>query len=89
LTSGVIISEGATHHGGIITTAYLISCLSEGGLELNDWAFITTGVLNKLPLVVPPAGTEFEEGCGAVPDRCADIGDAVTHLLTRLIAGPK
>jgi len=56
LTSGVIISEGAAHRDGIITAGYLISCLSQGGLHLNGWAFITTGVLNKLSFAAPPQG---------------------------------
>jgi len=72
LTSGVIISEGAAHGGGVITAGYLISCLSQGGLHLNGWAFITTGVLNKLPFAAPPSGTESGEGCGAVPDGGTD-----------------
>ena len=76
LTPGVVIFVGATHGGGVITAGYLISCLSQGGLQLNGCAFITTGVLTKLPLRAPPAVTKSGEGCGAVPVRGEETGVA-------------
>ena len=39
--------------------------------------------------IYTPAGAESgpAEGCGAAPDSSAETGDAITRLLTRLIAG--
>ena len=42
---------------------------------------------NHLGSVAAPAGTEPGEGRRAVPDTGTETGDAITRLLTRLIAG--